>query len=110
MNLQLTSTAFQEGQPIPRQYTGDGRNLSPPLAWRDPPAGTQSWALICEDPDATKLPVIVVGCPFMTVPRLNAPPVMVPFGDKGVWKTSMYQLPGNAPVAVPANRPSVLVA
>ncbi len=54
MSLELTSPAFQNGQTIPRQYTGDGRNVSPPLRWTDPPAGTQSFALICEDPDAPR--------------------------------------------------------
>jgi Raf kinase inhibitor-like YbhB/YbcL family protein len=54
MRLELTSPAFQEGQPIPRHYTGDGPNHSPPLQWSDPPEGTQSWALICEDPDAPR--------------------------------------------------------
>jgi Raf kinase inhibitor-like YbhB/YbcL family protein len=54
MALELTSAAFQGGQPIPRQYTGDGRNISPPLTWRDPPAGTRSLALVCEDPDAPR--------------------------------------------------------
>ena len=52
MSFQLTSTAFEEGQPIPLDYTGEGRNASPPLKWTDPPAGTRSLALICEDPDA----------------------------------------------------------
>jgi Raf kinase inhibitor-like YbhB/YbcL family protein len=54
MALELTSTAFREGEPIPKQYTGDGRNVSPPLTWQDPPAGTRSLALICEDPDAPR--------------------------------------------------------
>lgn len=54
MALELTSTAFQEGATIPRQYTADGRNVSPPLEWQDPPAGTRSLALICEDPDAPR--------------------------------------------------------
>lgn len=54
MNLQLKSTAFQDGQVIPRQYTGDGENWSPPLEWTAPPTGTQSLALICEDPDAPR--------------------------------------------------------
>jgi Raf kinase inhibitor-like YbhB/YbcL family protein len=54
MAFELTSTAFQDGEPIPRQYTGDGRNISPPLQWRDPPAGTRGLALICEDPDAPR--------------------------------------------------------
>ena len=54
MALQLTSTAFREGEPIPQQYTGDGRNVSPPLEWQGLPAGTRSLALICEDPDAPR--------------------------------------------------------
>jgi len=54
MALEVTSTAFQEGQAIPKQYTGDGQNSSPPLKWQDPPAGTRSLALICEDPDAPR--------------------------------------------------------
>jgi Raf kinase inhibitor-like YbhB/YbcL family protein len=54
MALELTSTAFREGEPIPEQYTADGRNVSPPLKWQDTPAGTRSLALVCEDPDAPR--------------------------------------------------------
>jgi Raf kinase inhibitor-like YbhB/YbcL family protein len=54
MTMTLTSDAFTEGQPIPTKYTGDGRNVSVPLKWADPPADTQSFALICEDPDAPR--------------------------------------------------------
>jgi Raf kinase inhibitor-like YbhB/YbcL family protein len=54
MSIQLTSPAFQDNQPIPKKYTADGQNLSPPLRWTDPPAGTKSFALICEDPDAPR--------------------------------------------------------
>jgi len=50
--LEVTSTAFEEGSTIPAEYTCDGPNLSPPLSWSAPPAGTQSQALICDDPDA----------------------------------------------------------
>jgi Raf kinase inhibitor-like YbhB/YbcL family protein len=52
MNFELTSTTFEDGQHIPIDYTRDGRNISPSLKWSDPPAGTQSLALVCEDPDA----------------------------------------------------------
>lgn len=52
--LMVTSSAFAQGQPISRQYTGDGQNLSPPLSWSDAPAGTQEWALIMDDPDAPR--------------------------------------------------------
>ena len=48
----LTSTAFRAGEMIPKQYTCDGRDVSPPLAWKDIPDGTKSLALICDDPDA----------------------------------------------------------
>lgn len=52
--LMVTSSAFAQGQAIPRQYTGDGQNISPPLSWSDAPPGTQEWALIVDDPDAPR--------------------------------------------------------
>jgi len=52
MVFELTSSAFAAGESIPRKYTCDGDDVSPPLEWTDPPAGTQSFALICDDPDA----------------------------------------------------------
>jgi hypothetical protein len=51
-SIELTSPAFTEGQPIPERYTCNGENVSPALAWGEPPAGTQSFALIMDDPDA----------------------------------------------------------
>jgi Raf kinase inhibitor-like YbhB/YbcL family protein len=54
MSIELTSSAFQQENPIPRQYTGDGEDQSPPLQWSEPPAGTKSIALICDDPDAPR--------------------------------------------------------
>ena len=50
--MQITSQAFEAGGMIPAKYTCDGPDLSPPLRWADPPAGTQSYALIADDPDA----------------------------------------------------------
>ena len=52
MAFKLTSTAFQAGGTIPKKFTCDGPDLSPGLAWTDPPAGTQSLSLIMDDPDA----------------------------------------------------------
>ena len=52
MAFELRSSAFQPGAPIPRRHTCDGEDLSPPLAWLEAPAGTTSFALVCEDPDA----------------------------------------------------------
>jgi Raf kinase inhibitor-like YbhB/YbcL family protein len=54
MSIELTSTAFQKGETIPKQYTGDGVDQSPPLRWSEPPSGTKSLALICDDPDAPR--------------------------------------------------------
>ena len=48
----LTSPAFTEGQPIPSQYTCDGKNISPPLEWSGAPSATESFALIVDDPDS----------------------------------------------------------
>lgn len=52
MVLSVSSPAFQEGEKIPVKYTCQGEDVSPPLAWSEPPAGTQSFTLIVDDPDA----------------------------------------------------------
>lgn len=52
MAFQLTSTAFRPGAAIPKKYTGEGDDLSPPLDWQGVPDGTRQFALICDDPDA----------------------------------------------------------
>lgn len=52
MTFELTSSAFTQGESIPQQYSCDGEDLSPPLAWGEPPDGTQAFALVMDDPDA----------------------------------------------------------
>jgi Raf kinase inhibitor-like YbhB/YbcL family protein len=52
MSFVLTSPAFVAGSPIPAEFTCDGRDISPPLAWGLPPEETQSLALVMDDPDA----------------------------------------------------------
>lgn len=54
MSIQITSDAFEPGQPIPVKYSRDGENLSPPLRWSDLPPETKELALIVEDPDAPR--------------------------------------------------------
>lgn len=49
--LTVTSPTLVAGQPIPKQHTADGENISPALAWTGAPATTKSFALICDDPD-----------------------------------------------------------
>jgi Raf kinase inhibitor-like YbhB/YbcL family protein len=48
----LSSSAFASGGAIPKRYTCDDANVSPPLAWSGAPAETRSFALIVDDPDA----------------------------------------------------------
>ena len=50
--MQLRSSAFPDGTTIPRRFTCDGTDLSPPLDWSDAPETTRSFVLLCDDPDA----------------------------------------------------------
>ena len=52
MTLVLTSTAFANHGEIPSLFTCQGKDIAPPLAWSGAPAGTESFALIVDDPDA----------------------------------------------------------
>jgi len=52
MSFAINSTAFAEGGMVPKKYTCDGADVSPELTWTGAPAGTQSLALIADDPDA----------------------------------------------------------
>jgi hypothetical protein len=52
MSLTTSSIAFAHNAEIPAVYTGEGKDVSPPLAWSGVPAGTKSLALIVDDPDA----------------------------------------------------------
>ncbi len=54
MALHIESSAFSDGGQIPRQYTCDGKDISPPLSWTGVPEASRSLALICDDPDASK--------------------------------------------------------
>jgi Raf kinase inhibitor-like YbhB/YbcL family protein len=50
--FELTSTVFKQGEPIPIKYSCKGEDISPSVAWGDPPQGTQSFVLVVDDPDA----------------------------------------------------------
>jgi hypothetical protein len=50
--FKLTSSAFGANQPIPKKYSSEANDVSPPLTWQGAPPGTQSYALLCDDPDA----------------------------------------------------------
>jgi Raf kinase inhibitor-like YbhB/YbcL family protein len=92
MALQISSPAFQPGQPIPP------KDLSPALAWSGAPAGTKSFALLCDDPDAPmgtwvhwvifNIPADSTGLPE-GVPALATPPSGGVQG-KNSWKKVGY--------------------
>jgi len=52
MALRVSSPEWKMGETIPKKYTGDGVDLSPPLLFEGVPNGTKAFALICDDPDA----------------------------------------------------------
>jgi Raf kinase inhibitor-like YbhB/YbcL family protein len=54
VTLALSSSAFEPGARIPKRHTGEGADVSPPLAWTSLPSGTRELALICDDPDAPR--------------------------------------------------------
>jgi Raf kinase inhibitor-like YbhB/YbcL family protein len=52
MAFEMKSAAIAQGADVPRKFTCDGQDVSPGLSWNQPPKGTQSLALIMDDPDA----------------------------------------------------------
>ncbi|MCZ6601597.1 MAG: YbhB/YbcL family Raf kinase inhibitor-like protein [Planctomycetota bacterium] len=52
MAIHVTSSAFEEGGAIPKKFSCEGAEVSPPLAWSGVPPGVKSLAVICDDPDA----------------------------------------------------------
>lgn len=84
--IQVTSPAILQGRAIPKKYTGEGADVSPPLAWSGVPAAAKELALICDDPDAPqaepwvhwviyKIPADAKGLPegMPRQPRLKEP-------------------------------------
>jgi Raf kinase inhibitor-like YbhB/YbcL family protein len=52
MAFEISSSAFKKGESIPARFSCKGSDTSPALMWTEPPTGTQSFALIMDDPDA----------------------------------------------------------
>ena len=77
--LTVTSAALKDDQPVPRQYTADGRNDSPPLAWSNVPDGVKSFAIVCEDPDAGSPPPFVHWVIYNIPGEASALPEAIPF-------------------------------
>ena len=72
--MQLTSEAFENRSAIPKEHSGEGDNVSPPLQWTEAPDGTKAFAVICHDPDA---------------------PLVTPEGQYGYVHWVLYGIPGS---------------
>ena len=77
--LIVESPTLQSDRPIPRQYTADGRNISPPLTWTNAPGTTKSFAVVCEDPDAGNPPPFVHWVIYNIPPTASGLPENIPF-------------------------------
>jgi Raf kinase inhibitor-like YbhB/YbcL family protein len=84
--LDVTSPAFSPNGPIPKRHTRDGEDLSPPLRWGVPPAGTREVVLIVEDPDAPFAKPYVHWLAYALPPNTTELP-------EGVSKTREVSLP-----------------
>lgn len=89
--MQLTSTAFSDASPIPARYTCDGDDVSPPLLVDDVPEGTQTLALVMDDPDAPR-GVWDHWVAFDIAPRAEIPENVGPLGVGGAnsWGRTGY--------------------
>jgi Raf kinase inhibitor-like YbhB/YbcL family protein len=77
--LDVDSLALKVNEPMPREYTADGHNWSPPLTWSDPPPGTRSLAVVCEDPDGGNPPPFVHWVIYNIPASAKGLPENVPF-------------------------------
>ena len=66
--LMVSSKAFSQGGAIPDLYSSYDQNASPPLRWTEGPRGTQSYAILAEDPDASTTPLPVVHWVVWNIP------------------------------------------
>ena len=78
--MRITSPAFSDGERIPKPYTEDGNNISPPLRFADVPAAAAELVLIVDDPDAPREDPFVHWTLYKIPPGLDALPENVPRG------------------------------
>ena len=77
--ISVESPTLKADQTIPRDYTADGRNVSPPLTWSNVPAATKELAVICEDPDAGNPPPFVHWVIYKIPASAKGLPENIPF-------------------------------
>jgi Raf kinase inhibitor-like YbhB/YbcL family protein len=105
MALRVSSPQWKRGETIPKKYTGDGADVSPPLVFEGVPPGTKSFVLICDDPDApvgTWVHWVIYDIPGMAkgLPEGVAKDAALPDGSRqgrNSWKKSGYGGPSPPP-------------
>jgi hypothetical protein len=80
--ITVSSPAFKNGMPIPRQYAQDGVNISPPLQWSGVPSASRELVLVVEDPDAPMPNPIVHWVVFGIAPTTSSLPENLPQGPR----------------------------
>jgi hypothetical protein len=78
--LQISSPAFKQGFPIPRKYTQDDQNISPPLSWSGVPKSARELVLVVEDPDAPRPQPVMHWIIYRIPPTASGLPENVPPG------------------------------
>jgi len=78
-SLTVESPTLKADQAIPREYTADGRNVSPPLTWNHVPAGAKQLAVLLEDPDAGNPPPFVHWVIYRIPATARGLPENIPF-------------------------------
>jgi Raf kinase inhibitor-like YbhB/YbcL family protein len=75
--------------PIPREYTADGHNYSPPIDWANVPQTARSLAVVCEDPDAGNPPPFVHWVVYNIPPTAAGLPENIPFTPNAAMPASI---------------------
>jgi Raf kinase inhibitor-like YbhB/YbcL family protein len=75
----VESPTLKADQPMPREYSADGRNVSPPLSWSNVPAATKAFAVVLEDPDAGNPPPFVHWVIYRIPATAKGLPENIPF-------------------------------
>jgi Raf kinase inhibitor-like YbhB/YbcL family protein len=109
--LTVTSPAFNSGDQLPKDYSADGKNVSPPLAWTGAPAATKEFALILDDPDANfagrgpfvhwvlyKIPATAKGLPEAIPMGANITATGLTGAINGLSGFNAFQRPGQPPL------------
>lgn len=99
--MRLTSSAFQDGDVIPANYSHDAGDVSPPLSWDGVPDGTATFALVMEDPDvpaAAGVPVWIHWVVFNIAPTIRSiPEAWNPEGTRGAGTRGLFDYYGPRP-------------